>query len=205
MSATKSSRGALGLALALGATALLHAQCGSSPATEERAPASPTAAKVAAAAAWEVVYSVLRHPRCVNCHPAGEQPLQGDDSRAHGQNVVRGPEGLGRFALRCENCHLDHNQGEAGLPPGAPGWHLPHPAMPLVFEGRSSTELCRQLVDPAANGGRTPEEVLRHMAEDPLVLWGWEPGPGRAPIPVPHATLVEALRAWVDAGCPCPD
>jgi hypothetical protein len=29
------------------------------------------------------VYKVLMSPRCMNCHPAGDQPLQGDDSRLH--------------------------------------------------------------------------------------------------------------------------
>ncbi|HEU4859621.1 MAG TPA: hypothetical protein VFT15_07285, partial [Chitinophagaceae bacterium] len=29
------------------------------------------------------VYRVLMSPRCVNCHPAGDVPLQGDDSHLH--------------------------------------------------------------------------------------------------------------------------
>jgi hypothetical protein len=77
--------------------------------------------------------------------------------------------------------------------------------MPLVFEGRSSAELCRQLGDPAQNGGKTPEEVLEHLAGDPLVLWGWNPGDGRSPVPLPHDELVAAVRAWVDDGCDCPE
>jgi len=75
--------------------------------------------------------------------------------------------------------------------------------MPLVFEGRSSAELCRQLRDPKTNGGRTPEQVLHHVAEDALVLWGWSPGEGRAPVPIPHADFVAAMRTWVQGGCGC--
>jgi hypothetical protein len=37
------------------------------------------------------------------------------------------------------------------------------------------------------------------------VLWGWNPGDGRAPVSVPHAQFVEAFRAWVDGGCQIPN
>jgi hypothetical protein len=43
------------------------------------------------------------------------------------------------------------------------------------------------------------------MAHDALVLWGWSPGEGRAPVSTPHAELVAALRRWIDGGCACPD
>src|SRR5258706_10489455 len=38
-------------------------------------------------------YKVFMHPRCMNCHPSGDAPLQGDDSHIHLQNVTRGPDG----------------------------------------------------------------------------------------------------------------
>src|SRR2546423_13991394 len=44
-------------------------------------------------AAWQKVYSVLTHPRCINCHTATNYPQQGDDRHRHFANVVRGPEG----------------------------------------------------------------------------------------------------------------
>ena len=47
-------------------------------------------------AAWEQVYSVLTHPRCINCHTATNYPQQGDDRHRHFANVVRGPGGQGR-------------------------------------------------------------------------------------------------------------
>jgi len=158
-----------------------------------------------ARASWETVYRVLQHPRCANCHPAGDAPLQGDDARPHAQNVQRGPEGEGLFAMRCSTCHQTANLPGAHLPPGAPHWKLPHPSMPLVFVGRTSAELCRQLKDPEQNGHKTPEQLLGHMAHDPLVLWGWHPGEGRAPVSIPHAEFVTAVRAWVEGGCDCPE
>jgi len=186
------------------ALAALHGQC-SAPGDEAARAAATGSADSASSAAWSTVYEVLQHPRCVNCHPAGDRPLQGDDGRVHAQNVQRGPDGHGLFALRCATCHQTQNLAGAHLPPGAPSWHLPHPRSPLVFEGLSSGELCRALRDPARNGGRSPELVLRHASEDPLVLWGWDPGEGRAPVPVPHADFVAAMRAWVEGGCDCPD
>jgi hypothetical protein len=46
--------------------------------------------------------------------------------------------------------------------------------------------------------------MLEHVTHDKLVLWGWDPGVGRAPVPVPHAEFVERFRTWVAAGAPCP-
>ena len=36
------------------------------------------------------VYKVLMSPRCMNCHPDGDRPLQGDDNHLHTMNVKRG-------------------------------------------------------------------------------------------------------------------
>src|SRR5258708_16697240 len=57
-----------------------------------------------ARAAFRDVYKVLMHPRCMNCHPSGDVPLQGDDSHLHMQNVKRGADGKGKYALKCPNC-----------------------------------------------------------------------------------------------------
>ncbi|MGE0144243.1 MAG: hypothetical protein AB7I19_18925 [Planctomycetota bacterium] len=155
--------------------------------------------------AFDRVYDVLMHPRCMNCHPAGRVPLQGDDSRPHGQNVQGGADGLGRFAMRCSNCHGTANAPGEHTPPGAPNWHLPAADMPLVFQGRSKADLARQLADPQHNGGRSPEQLLEHLRSDPLVLWGWQPGEGRARVPIPHEDFVAAAAAWIRAGCPVPE
>ncbi len=186
---------------ATAALALLIGTCSAPPGEPERT----LRTWVREPSAWDTVYEVLLHPRCANCHPAGDVPLQGDDGHPHAQNVRRGPDGHGLFAMRCETCHQTRNLAGPHLPPGAPSWHLPGPDMPLVFVGRSKSDLCRQLRDPARNGGKTPEELFSHLAEDPLVLWGWDPGEGRAPVPVPHAEFVAAVRAWIDGGCECPE
>jgi Enoyl-CoA hydratase/isomerase len=44
---------------------------------------------------------VLQHPRCQNCHPAGDAPLQGEEGRVHSINVLRGPTGFGMAGAEC--------------------------------------------------------------------------------------------------------
>jgi hypothetical protein len=153
-------------------------------------------------AGFMTAYAVFLHPRCMNCHPAGDAPLQYDDSRVHGQNITRRSE---RNGLPCASCHRDKNGTRPNEPPGAPSWHLPRADMPLVFQGRTPRQLCEQLKDPAHNGGKDAAAIVEHVAHDALVGWGWDPGPGRTPVPTPRADIVAALAAWADAGAPCPE
>jgi hypothetical protein len=156
--------------------------------------------------AFETVREVLQHPRCQNCHIPGNAPLQYDQGLPHAMNVQRGRDGLGAVAMNCSGCHQTSNlPAEYGLrsPPGAPNWHLPPENMKMVFINLPSSELCRVLKDPKRNGGKTAEQLVKHVAEDKLVLWGWDPGGERAPVSVPHAQFVAAFKDWVSAGMPC--
>ena len=47
------------------------------------------------AALFTELGKVLTHPRCVNCHPAGDRPRQGDEGRLHQPPVERGADGHG--------------------------------------------------------------------------------------------------------------
>ncbi|HVO66354.1 MAG TPA: hypothetical protein VMT12_07725 [Syntrophales bacterium] len=158
----------------------------------------------AARNAFLQVADVFVHPRCKNCHPAGEAPLQGDEGLVHSMNVKRGPDGRGKGAARCGNCHQATNTPGVNMPPGAPDWRMPTPEMPMVFENKTPGELCRQLKDPAKNGGRTPEEIVRHVTVEPLVLWGWNPGEGRT-MPRSHDEFVQKMREWAENGAACPE
>jgi len=73
--------------------------------------------------AWQQIYSVLTHPRCINCHTATNYPQQSDDRHRHFANVVRGPAGKGVPALQCVTCHQEANADSTGVP-GARDWHL---------------------------------------------------------------------------------
>ena len=156
--------------------------------------------------AFGVVQKVFQHPRCQNCHIPGDAPLQFDEGRVHAQNVVRGTNGLGARGLTCSACHSTENPPASygpNMPPGAPGWRLPPSQHKMVFIGLSGAELCRNLKDKAENGGRDLAG-LRHHLDDKLVLWGWDPGVGRAPVDVPRKEFVAAFERWAAAGGPCP-
>ena len=150
----------------------------------------------AARADFGVVFEVFTHPRCVNCHPAGDRPLQTDRGVAHSMNVARGPDSKGRPGLRCQTCHQQRPLAGAHMPPGAPlvepfpEWSLA--PIEMAIEGRSPGELCRQLKDRKRTGGLGLEDILFHLRKDPLVLWAFDPGAGRTPIRIPHAAFVRA-------------
>jgi hypothetical protein len=159
----------------------------------------------ASKAAFLAAYPVFMHPRCLNCHPTGDVPLQGDDSRLHNQNVKRGTDGKGLFALKCANCHQEKNTPGENMPPGNPNWHLPPADMPMVFQGKSPAELARTLKDPTLNGNKTLEQLLHHVTEDKLVLGGWDPGDGRTKPPISHEEFAKHMREWIEKGAAIPD
>jgi hypothetical protein len=168
------------------------------------AQAATAADQAASAAAFDKAAKVLQHPRCLNCHPAGDRPLVGDRSQPHPMHVERGPMGMGKNGLWCNTCHQDKNLPGKELPPGAPEWMLPPSDSPMVFEKKSSRQLCEQLKDPAKNGSRSPAEIVEHVREAPLVLWGWHPGEGRTPVAMPHEEFVRLMSEWAEKGAACP-
>jgi len=159
----------------------------------------------ASVSAFLKAYPVFLDPRCVNCHPMGDQPLQGNNGRPHAMNVRRGPEGMGKNGLWCVTCHQSEGVPGPHMPPSAPGWELPPEDTPMVFENQSPRKLCEHLKDPAQNGGRSPEEVVDHVKEAPLVLWGWNPGEGRTPVAIPHQEFVKTMSEWARNGASCPE
>jgi len=75
------------------------------------------------AAIFTELGKVLTHPRCVNCHPAGDRPHQANEGRLHQPPVERGADGRGLPAMRCSVCHQNANF-DPGRVPGHPEWHL---------------------------------------------------------------------------------
>lgn len=144
---------------------------------------------------------VLSSPRCVNCHPAGDRPLQGDAQRLHQPPVERGGDGFGTAAMRCSMCHQDANFDPAGVP-GHAHWHLAPREM--AWQNKTAAEICVQLKDPARNGGRSLDDVATHIATDSLVGWAWAPGFGRASAPGTQAQLGALIKAWIQTGAVCP-
>ena len=142
----------------------------------------------------------------MNCHPAGDSPLQGEDSHPHLQNVKRGPDGKGLYALKCGNCHQNQNLSGEGMPPGHPEWRLPPANMRMVFQGKTPAELARQLKDPKQNGGKTLEEILKHVSEDSLVREsGWRPPDGKSKPALSHEEFAAKMREWIEKGAAVPE
>lgn len=154
------------------------------------------------AALFTELGKVLTSPRCVNCHPAGDRPRQGDAGRLHQPPVFRGADGGGLPSMRCSICHQAGNFAPARVP-GHPAWHLAPAEM--AWEGRSIGAICRQIKDPARNGGRSLADLVEHIGRDTLVGWAWAPGYGRSPAPGTQEVAGELVEAWIETGAACPD
>jgi hypothetical protein len=148
---------------------------------------------------------VLTHPRCMNCHPAGDHPLQGAEHREHFPPAWR-PESAA-FADSCHACHTDanytlHAAASYQSIPGHPRWALA--PLSMAWQGKSLGEICQQIKDKNRNGGRDLALLQEHIAKDDLVAWGWNPGAGREPAPGSQELAGKLVQAWIDSGAECP-
>ena len=148
---------------------------------------------------------LLTHPRCLNCHPAGDHPLQGADHREHMPPVWRGD--TGHLATDCSGCHTDHNMtlhetASYQSIPGHSRWAVAPIAM--AWENKSIGDICRQIKDVNLNGGRDLTQLQDHIAADDLVGWAWNPGEGREPAPGSQQQAGQLVKAWIDTGAECP-
>jgi len=156
---------------------------------------------------FDVMMKVLTHQRCVNCHPSGDRPRQGDERRVHNFNIQRGVTGHGMTNAKCSTCHQAENNNYSGVP-GAPHWHLAPKSM--AWEGLNRVEIAQSILDTSKNGGRSIEEIEKHLLEDPLVLWAFDPGltnegvPREKP-PVSKEVYFEAVKQWVADGAVIPE
>jgi len=197
---------ALGTIIALGAFGTLAAlaACGH--------PAPPASSRAGAPnqdalAAFETVRSVLQHPRCQNCHPRSDTPLQGDDGHPHLQNVQRGADGRGMVGERCTTCHGPAN------PPDSYGSHTPPGILTAgacpsrTSAWYSSVSLRARCASRSRIRRTTAARTWPRCAPISTTrwsVWAWSPGFGRAPVPVSRQAFLDAWTAWASAGAPCP-
>jgi len=158
---------------------------------------------VESVAAFMKVYKVLMSPRCMNCHPSGDVPLQGDDSHLHQMLPQRGSDGKGLYAMKCTNCHQPTNSSGVHTPPGHPNWHLPPANMKMVFQGKTAHQLAKQLVDRKQNGNKNRQQLIEH-GDDALVVAAWNPGEGRTLPPMSHEEFKAAWETWLKKGAYAP-
>jgi len=153
--------------------------------------------------AFRQVYAVLTSARCMNCHPSGNVPLQGDDNHLHAMFPQRGTDGHGMYAMKCSNCHQASNTAGLHTPPGNPKWGLPPAEMRMVFQGKTAHQLAKQIADPNTNGHKNMQALIAH-ASDTLVRWAWHPGEGRTLPPLTYAQFKKAWITWIQKGAYAP-
>ncbi|TGS10925.1 hypothetical protein EN852_023810 [Mesorhizobium sp. M2E.F.Ca.ET.209.01.1.1] len=176
---------------------------------------SGSVSRAAGLEAWKRIEAVVTHPRCANCHvnaggipiwtPAGERK-----DRVHGMNIHGGISRTGAEAIACSTCHMTSTlpNDPAPAPPRA---GIPWQLAPVEFlwYGQSGTEICKQLRDPARNGGRDAVALLDHLRHDAslsgFIPRGWEPGEGRSTPPGTFEDHVKDMAEWGAAGQPCPE
>ena len=205
----------LGRAVALLVVSLISimslGQSTSSETNQQSVAGSPSPTRTEGLAAWQQVYSVMSHPRCINCHTATDHPDQAGDRHAHNFHVVRGKTGFGVPGLNCATCHQSANADSTGVP-GAPAWRL----APLSMAWQDTNDkifdsgaLCRAVTKRNKNANMVGAALLKHHEDEPLVLWAFQPGHRadgsmRTLPPLTHAQFVTATSTWVAAGTPCP-
>jgi len=144
------------------------ARAADAPATTLKNPAdfaSISNASERSLAIFAEIGKLLTHPRCLNCHPAGDHPLQGADHRAHMPPVWRGD--TGHLATDCSGCHTDHNltlheAASYKSIPGHPRWAVA--PLSMAWENKSIGDICRQIKDVNLNGDRDLALLQDHIA-----------------------------------------
>lgn len=157
--------------------------------------------------AFNTMMEVLTHKRCVNCHPADDQPNQGEDSHKHLFGIQRGVNNKGEEAVNCITCHQDTNNDFSGVP-GAPEWAVAPKSM--YWEGLTKYEIAKSMLDRNNNGDRSLNELEHHLTEHELVLWAWDPGVNSEGIarekpPVPKEEYIAAVKEWIEGGAIVPE
>ena len=170
--------------------------------------AQDTATRAEGVQAWDRIFEVTSHPRCTNCHVAGDRPMweglgYGADS-PHGMFVQADESRIGAETMPCRTCHVTSDA--ANSVPHAPphiddAWRLP-PAE-LAWLGKSSSEVCVQLRNPETNDGSDIADLVDHVQSSTFVKWGFTPGAGRSAPLGTVADLTRDLAIWGAADTPC--
>jgi hypothetical protein len=81
-------------------------------------------------------------------------------------------------------------------------WQLAPQSM--AWQTKSMRQICEQIKDKRANGGKTLAQLHEHMAHDSLVGWAWNPGLHRDPAPGTQEDFGRLIEAWIATGAACP-
>jgi hypothetical protein len=150
---------------------------------------------------------VLTHPRCMNCHPSDNVPKQGQDGHPHYFGMEGGENDQGFVATKCTTCHQTENNNYSGVP-GAPHWGLAPQSM--SWKGLTRKEIASVILDKNKNGGKNLNAVEKHLTEDELVLWAWNPGIDaagnkREKPPISEEEFKKVVKEWIADGAIIPE
>jgi hypothetical protein len=191
----------LAIAITIGLSAFNDKTLPSISSATEKADPSVLPDKEKSLKAFSTILTVLKSPRCINCHPTADIPRQGDAQRMHPFGVSRGVANIGGAVQKCGTCHHSENNVYSNVP-GAPHWSVAPKTM--GWFGLPDNEIAKRLLDKTQNGGRTPQDLVEHMSSDSLVLWAWNPGEGRSKPPVELEEWRTVLKEWLDNGAAIP-
>jgi hypothetical protein len=99
---------------------------------------------------FEKTTKVFLHPRCLNCHPAGDRPSQGRDMHVHTMNVKRGKENHGAVAMKCATCHQNNNNNNNNDELVGWGWNPGDNRGPAPYSQKEFGEMFKEWVDTGA-------------------------------------------------------
>lgn len=177
-------------------------------------PAPGSVSETTGLEAWDRIFEVFTHPRCINCHvgadnaPLWRTELSRDDV-AHGMAINADASRIGARTVLCSACHQLSAKPNT-VPRAAPHTGMVWRLAPLGFQwvDKDSREICLQVRDPERNGGRDAQGLIEHILHDASVVgfiaWSYDPGPGRAPAPGSLQSHLEDMATWTAAGMPCP-
>jgi hypothetical protein len=120
-----------------------------------------TDAQARSRALFTEAFKVIGSPRCMNCHPAGDRPLQGNDQHPHTPFVTRGDSGNGVPGNTCNACHTNRNftLGDGASYrsiPGHPRWGLA--PIEMAWQGKSVGQICEH-ADVTSDAGSSAGDI----------------------------------------------
>jgi len=71
---------------------------------------------------------------------------------------------------------------------------------PLGAKGLTDAQLCQSIKDPKQNKRRNVDQLVEHLTSNQLVMWPWNPGEDRLPVPMSHDEFCANVKQWADRG-----
>jgi hypothetical protein len=80
----------------------------------------------------------------------------------------------------------------------------------MAWQGLTRQEIAEVILNPAKNGGKNHKSIIKHLTEDDLVLWAWNPGVNASGIKREKPSVTEkefkkAVKQWFADGAIIPE